>query len=40
MPALGKQRQVYVCEPGQQSKFRDNQVDTEKPCLKKTKKNP
>ena len=33
-PALCRQRQVNLCEPGLQSKFQDSQGYTEKPCLK------
>lgn len=39
MAALGKQRQVDLREPSLQSKFQDNQVYAEKPCLKNNLKN-
>jgi hypothetical protein len=41
IPALGRQRQANFLVPGQpglQSEFQDNQCYTEKPCLKKPKK--
>jgi hypothetical protein len=40
IPALGRQRQMDFCVPGQpglQSEFQDSQGYTEKPCLKKQK---
>ena len=41
IPALGRQRQADFCvqgQPGLQSEFQNSQGYTEKPCLKKTKK--
>jgi hypothetical protein len=41
IPALGRQRQANFwvrAQPGLQSEFQDSQDYTEKPCLKKTKK--
>jgi hypothetical protein len=41
IPALGRQRQVDFWvqgQPGLQSEFQDSQDYTEKPCLKKNKK--
>jgi hypothetical protein len=41
IPALGRQRQVDFSvqgQPGLQSEVQDSQGYTEKPCLKKTKK--
>jgi hypothetical protein len=37
-PVLGRQRQedLWVWDPGLQSKYKDSQGYVEKPCLKKT----